>query len=88
MYSLRRLRDGEGDSGSVSMALWEENGEIQREHNSRPKIGVALQVGSPYARTMQWQDWWQCSIITEILEDKKKYVKFKTGNSIYEWKII
>jgi len=86
MYSLRRERDGAGDSGLVSDALWLKDDKLQKEHNARPRVGVAIQVGSPFARTMQWQDWWQTSLCTEILIDEENYVKFKTGNSIYEWK--
>lgn len=85
MYSLYR-EDGNGDSGGISIALWEENGELKVEHDARPRVGVCIQVGAAYARTMQWQDWWQTSYITEILDEKEDYIKFKTKNSIYEWK--
>ena len=88
MYSLRRLRDGEGDSGPVSTLFWEEGGELKFEKFAKPRVGVCIQVGSITARTMSWQDWWQTTYITEILEEKKDYIKFKTGNSTYEWKII
>jgi hypothetical protein len=44
-------------------------------------------------RTFGSQDWWQTTSITEILEVRSNsvdpnflYIKFKTGNSIYEWK--
>ena len=53
-------------------------------------------VGSPYARSYSAQDWWQTTIITEILEERTEeggieYVRFrtgnfKTGNSEYEWR--
>lgn len=88
MYSLRRIRDGEGDSGGMSAILWQEDDDIKYEHNAKPRIGVAIRVGSNIARTMQYQDWWQTSYITEIIEDSEDYVKFKTGNSVYEWRII
>jgi hypothetical protein len=47
-------------------------------------------VGSHYGRTYSAQDWWQTTTITEILEERTKengtkYVRFKTGNSEYEW---
>lgn len=87
MYSLYR-EDGSGDSGGTSIVLWEDNGEVKMEHNAKPRIGVCIQVGSSYARTMQWQDWWQTSYITEILEEREDYIKFKTKNSTYEWKVI
>lgn len=86
MYSLRREGDNEGDAGGMSMALWfDEQGEIQHQYNARPKVGVAMRVGSIFARTYQDQDWWQTSLITEIIEDREDYVRFRTGNSIYVW---
>lgn len=86
MYSLRRERDGAGDSGGMSEAIWwsEEEG-IQTEQNARPRVGIRLRVGSLYARTFQVQDWWCTTDITRILEESEHYVKFETINSIYEW---
>jgi len=88
MYFLRRIRDGGGDSGGMSLLLWQEDDDIKYEHNARPRVGVAIRVGSITARTMQYQDWWQTSYITEILEETENYIKFKTGNSVYEWSIF
>ncbi len=85
-YSLSREMDGAGDSGSVSTLLWAEGEEIKVEHYARPRVGVCIQVGSPFARTMQRQDYWQTSYITEIVKEEENYIKFRTGNSIYEWK--
>ena len=91
-YSLHRLKDEAGDSGQMSMALWKiddeesENFPLGIEHDARPRIGVAMRVGSLYARSFKYQDYWQTTIITEILEESENYVKFKTTNSIYEWK--
>ena len=86
-YSLERVRDGEGDSGSISMAIFEdENGKIQFEMNSRPRVGVQMQVGSPFARTRQYQDYWQTTDVLEILKETENSVEFKTSNSIYIWK--
>lgn len=95
-YSLRRIRDGAGDSGNMSMALWPdaegENG-ISYEDNAYPRVGVAMRVGSSYARSYSRQDWWQTTLITEIIEERteddgSKYVRFKTGNSEYEWTYV
>jgi len=85
MYNLRRERDGAGDCGTLSMAIWLENDEVRYEYAARPRVGVAMRVGSSFARTYHAQDWWQTTIITEILEENDHYVKFKTGNSTYEW---
>ena len=86
-----------GDSGSLSLALWEENGEVKYEHHAKPRVGVCIRVGSIGGRTFHHQDWWQTSYIKEILEEKmvynehaqrdQLYIKFKTDSgSIYEWK--
>jgi hypothetical protein len=82
---------GRGDSGGMSMALTpnEKENKVDIENDARPKVGSAMRVGSIYARTMQEQDWWQTTIIKEILEESENYVKFKTlSGSIYEWKIV
>ncbi len=79
------MRDGVGDSGPVSMLLWEEDNELKTEHQAKPRVGVCIQVGALTGRSYQYQDYWQTSYITEILEDTENYVKFKTGNSVYEW---
>ena len=86
MFSLKRLRDGKGDSGPVSTLFWEEAGEVKQEFGGTPRVGVQIQVGSLTARTMSFQDFWQTTYITEILEETETYVKFKTENSVYEWK--
>ena len=58
MYTLTRMRDGEGDGGSMSQIIYEgEDGEAIVEENGRPRVGVQVKVGSHFARTMQWQDW-------------------------------
>jgi hypothetical protein len=86
-YSLRKLSDNPvGDSGPMSMLLWLENDEIKTEHNARPRVGAAIRVGSFIGRTFSRQDWWQTSTIQEILVDQPEYVKFRTTNSVYEWK--
>jgi hypothetical protein len=87
-YSLRRVRDGMGDSGHMLRALDPKTAE-QVGENGDIAIGCAVQCGSIYARSYQHQDWWLTTPITEILEisDDKDYVKFKTGNSLYELKV-
>lgn len=93
-YSLRRTRDGAGDSGPMSILMvpiFEEGSttrvaEWETNHAARPAVGGLMQVGSPYARTYSGQDYWQTTLITEILEERDDYVRFKTGNSEYEWK--
>jgi hypothetical protein len=89
MYSLKREIDGVGDSGGMSIALTYKQYSCQEE-NARPRVGVAMRVGSHFARSHSAQDWWQTTLITEILEERTgegiDYVKFRTGNSVYEWR--
>ena len=85
MYNLRREHDGAGDSGGMSLALWKEGEELKMEHNARPVVGVAMRVGSIVARSYYAQDWWQTSLITEIIEESENYVRFRTRSSVYEW---
>ena len=85
-YSLKRVSDGAGDSGLMSTLLWVENDELKTEENGKPRVGVAIRVGTPFARTYSAQDWWMTTICLEILEEFEHYVKFKTKNSVYIWK--
>jgi hypothetical protein len=97
-YSLRRTRDGAGDSGGMSLAQIptydQDTGEIvdiEYIHEARPQIGASMRVGSISGRSFVAQDWWQTTLITEILEERTEedgteYVRFKTGNSEYEWR--
>lgn len=72
----------------MSMAMWLEGDEVKHEHNARPRVGVAMRVGSIVGRTFGHQDWWQTTYITEIIEDDGDTVRFRTGNSEYVWKEI
>jgi len=92
-YSLKRIKGSseEGDSGQMSLAIWTDGNEVRFEHNSAPRVGVCIRVGSNYARTYSGQDWWQTSYITEIVNDSidetgNREIIFKTKNSVYQWK--
>jgi hypothetical protein len=89
-YSLRRTRDGAGDSGS-SMIInrrHPETSEYEFVRDVKPRVGWGVQVGSFGARSFVEQDYWQTTYVTEILEEREDYVRFKTGNSEYEWTIF
>ena len=80
-----------GDSGGMSMAFWlDDERQLQYEHDAKPRVGVAMRVGSISARSFTAQDWWQTTIVEEILEefgsDGRLNVKFRTKNSFYHWK--
>ena len=84
-YALARVTDGAGDSGNMSQALRVVDGELENG-GDRPKVGYAMRVGSSYARTYETHDYWTTTYVQEILEERDDYVKFRTNNSIYEWK--
>jgi len=90
MYSLWS-EDGRGDSGTVSTALHLLDNEVVYDSDSEPCVGKSMRVGSAYARSYQWQDYWTTTPVKEILsrvEDENGItVVFKTrSGSIYTWR--
>jgi len=87
-YELRKVGDPRrGDVGGMSMLITPGLDEPpQMKMDARPEVGSAIRVGSISARMFGYQDWWQTSLIEEILEDELDYVKFRTINSVYEWR--
>jgi len=92
MATLRRIKpnDQAGDSGArVEAIKWKKDGTLDKIVANEPTVGCSLLVGSVTARTYSGQDYWLTTEITEILEDTKKkdgrYIRFKTGNSEYEF---
>ena len=86
MATLKRVSDGKGDQGGLSQAIkWNEDSTFKEVVSDRPTIGCSMYVGSVTARSYSYQDYWLTTEITEILEEKDDYVKFKTKNSEYEW---
>lgn len=79
-----------GDSGGMSCFISIQDNEPVFEYNAIPQVGGIMRVGSIYARSYSSQDWWQTSLIEEILdeyeEEGRKCIKFKTRNSIYLWR--
>lgn len=86
MAMLRRVSDKVGDAGARSEAiLWNGDGTFNRVVSTRPTVGCSMLVGSITARSYSSQDYWLTTVVTEILEDRGDYVRFKTANSEYEW---
>ena len=86
MPRLIRIGDGAGDSGARSEAIkWNEDDTFKEVVSNRPTVGCSMLVGSVTARSYSKQDYWLTTVVTEIIEESDTYVKFKTGNSIYEW---
>lgn len=82
-WKLVRERD---DLTKHSVDVWwvefKEDGTFKAKHNE-PAIGRSL-IMSPFNQFFTWQ----CTSLTEIVEEREDYCKFKTQNSNYElWKI-
>lgn len=82
-YKLVREHDGLTKKSKDIMWLeWNEEAHCKDRH-SEPEVGRSLLM-SPFNDAFTWLT----TDITEILEQKDNYIKFKTKNSTYElWKI-
>ena len=78
-WKLVRERDGLAkQSNSIKWLEWNEDGTFKAKHDE-PAIGRSLLM-SPFNQSFTWQT----TTITEIMEQRDDYIKFKTGNSTYE----
>jgi len=78
-YSLVRERDGlTNQSKDIKWLEWNEEGKVREDHNE-PAIGRSLLM-SPFNDFFTWMT----TDITEIVEEREDYIKFKTRNSNYE----
>ena len=82
-WKLVRERDGlTKQSNDVMWIEWNEDGTFKSKHDE-PAIGRSLLM-SPFTMSFTWQT----TTITEIMEEREDYIKFKTQNSNYElWKL-
>jgi len=75
------VREGDGLVRVANDIIWvgfNEEGTFKEKHN---KIGLNRSlIMSPFNQYFTWQT----SLVTEILDQKEDYIKFKTENSIYE----
>ena len=86
MPTLKRTKDGAGDSGArVEAIAWNDDGTFKEVVDNKPVVGCSLLVGAVTARSYSSQDYWLTTIVTEILEEREGYIRFKTGNSEYEF---
>lgn len=78
-WKLVRERDGlVNHSVNIIWLEFDESGKFKEKHD-KPAIGYSLLM-SPFNRFFTWQT----TPIAEIVEEKDDYLKFKTGNSMYE----
>lgn len=82
-WKLVRERDGlTNQSKEVMWVEWNEEGRFKAKHDE-PAIGRSL-IMSPFNQFFTWQT----TSLTEVLEVRDNFLKFKTNNSIYElWKL-
>jgi hypothetical protein len=79
-WKLVRERDGlTKQSKEVMWLEWNEDGRVKSYKHDEPLIGRSL-IMSPFNDYFTWQT----TTITEIVEQRDDYIKFKTGNSTYE----
>ena len=75
MAKLKRISDGAGDEGELSMAIrWNDNKTFKEVVSDKPTIGCSMYVGAVTARSYQHQDYWLTTEITEIIKDNGDYI--------------
>lgn len=85
MATLKRVSDGAGDMGSrVEAISWNEDGTFNSVVGNIPIVGCSLLVGSLTARSYSMNDYWLTTVVTEIIESREDYYRFRTKNSEYE----
>lgn len=78
-WKLVRERDGlTKHSFNVKWIEWNEDGTFKTKYD-KPAQGRSL-IMSPFNQYYTWMT----TTITEIVEEKDDYIKFKTLNSVYE----
>ena len=82
-WKLVSERDGlTKQSNAIMWVEWSDEGRFKSKHDE-PAIGRSL-IMSPFNDFFTWQT----TTITEIVEQRDDYIKFKTENSNYElWKL-
>ena len=78
-WKLVRERDGlTKQSKGIKWIEWNEDGTLN-EAVEEAAVGRSLLM-SPFTQSFTWQT----TTISEIVEQRDDYIKFKTGNSTYE----
>lgn len=83
VWKLVREHDGKtNQSKEIMWVEWNEEGRFKARHDE-PAVSLSL-IMSPFNQFFTWQT----TPITEVLEKRENFLKFKTKNSIYElWKL-
>ena len=84
-YNWKLVRESDRLTKESKEVLWlefNEDGTFKSKH-SEPAVGRSLLM-SPFNQFFTWQT----TTVTEIVEKRDDYIKFKTQNSTYElWKL-
>jgi len=65
-------------SRAIIWINWNEDNTFKSQQENI-EVGFSLLM-SPFDQSFTWQT----TVVTEIIENRERYIKFKTGNSIYE----
>ena len=65
-------------SRAIIWINWNEDDTFKSQQENI-EVGFSLLM-SPFNQSFTWQT----TVVTEIIENRERYIKFKTGNSIYE----
>lgn len=78
-YELIRLNDGLVKRGyKLNFIEWHEDGTYKKNY-LEPRVGLSCILdGDRMSYT------WMTTVITEIIAQEEKFIKFRTENSIYE----
>lgn len=78
-YKLVREHDGLTKKGNIAYWVeWDENSRGKASHQE-PAVGYSFILDPVHGNYL-----WLTTSVTEIVETKENYIKFKTKNSIYE----
>lgn len=80
-FNWKLIRERDGLTKKSKEVMWlefNEDGTFKSKHNE-PAIDRSL-IMSPFNQFFTWQT----TNVTEIVEQRDDYIKFKTGNSTYE----
>ena len=84
-YNWKLVRERDGLTKQSAEVMWvefNEEGKFKSKHDE-PAVDRSL-IMSPFNQFFTWQT----TTVTEIVEQREDYIKFKTQNSNYElWKL-
>jgi hypothetical protein len=78
-YKLVREHDGLINSGNkIQWIQWNTDKTLNSTHD-KPELGRSL-ILDPHPISYTWMT----TVLTEIIEQREDYIKFRTSNSVYE----